>query len=237
MRTVAFLLVMLTADPAYAQCPSMHGGGAALRQHTNEERMAFILRRIRGGEEAARTWTTIFAIGYLGLTVGQMAALTATQDPAERIDRGVAAVSSAIGVATIFILPLDVLTDRARVEALAPRAAAGDCAALEEAEDILESDAADEAFGSSWLIHVGSVLFNLGVGLVLGLGYGHWVTAAISTGVGILVGEVQTLTQPTDLIDALVRYRTGDFDGARPSVAISPYADPSAAGVGLRGAF
>jgi hypothetical protein len=236
----AFLVLLLVAAPrASAQaCPLIEGGDAALAERTTAERADFLLAETRRGEEAARTWTAIFALSYLAIAIGQTAALTATQDPGTRIELGVGAVSSLIGVASFFVLPRAVLADLERMEALAPRARTGDCEALEAAEQLFLRDAASEAFGTSWLTHVGSVLFNLGVGLFLGLVYDRWVAGAISAGVGILTGELQILTQPTPMVAALARYRAGELgESAPPPLTIAPAWDGTFAGVTIGGAL
>jgi hypothetical protein len=60
-------------------------------------------------------------------------------------------------------------------------------------------------------VHLGNVLFNVGLGLFLGLGYHHWEAGAINAGVGIAVGEALILTRPTAAIDDLDAYRLGRF--------------------------
>jgi hypothetical protein len=232
------LLLVLAAQRAEAQaCPAMEGASAALVERTPAERAAFLLHHTRRAEEQARTWALTFALSYLGLAVAQVAVLAASSDPGLRTDLGVGAVGSMIGVAAIVALPPTVLLDPEAVEELAPRAAAGDCDALARAEALLVRDAASDAFGTSWVVHLGNVLFNLGIGLLLGLAYGRWVSGAISAGIGILVGEVQTLTRPASLVDALARYRAGELEGAPrgPRLRVAPAWDGTFAGVAIGG--
>lgn len=219
MRNAAYIVVALLAATSVAvptvaraqRCPAIEGGAPELAELPTAERMAFLLARAERGEEAARTWTAIFALGYLGIAAGQLAVLSVSRDQERRDNMAIGAASSMIGVASLFVLPLSILHQRADIEALAARASEGDCEALARAEALMVAAAESEAFGASWLVHVGSVLFNLGVGLLLGVGYGHWISGAISAGVGIAIGELQILTQPTDLVDAVERYRRGDL--------------------------
>lgn len=219
---------MLGSAPAAAQCPLPYGADAALASRSTAERMGFIVERARSAEEATRTWTMIFSLGYVGLVTVQMGLIVFVSDPGQRIDFGVGAVGSVIGVASIAVFRSPVLGDRAAIEALAPPALGGDCEALARAERLLEADAASEDFGTSWLIHVGNVVFNLGIGLVLGLGFDRWISGAISAGVGILVGELQILTKPARMLDALRRYRTGELDDApETAMQIVPMVSPN----------
>lgn len=78
-------------------------------------------------------------------------------------------------------------------------------------------DAANEAFCSSWLLHVGNVVLNAAVGLVLGIGWHRWEAAAINFGVGTALGEVMIFTQPTGLVRAQLAWQVAPIwfkDGA-----------------------
>ncbi|MEQ8454497.1 MAG: hypothetical protein RLO52_14305 [Sandaracinaceae bacterium] len=205
------LLAAPTPVSAQPRCPTIEGGDEALAERPVEERAAFVLAASRQAFAESETWTTIYAVGYLGLAAGQLALGVALNDEDRLIDYQIGAASSMIGVASLFILPAAILREQPAVETLAPAAAAGDCEALAEAERVLLRGAASEDFGTSWLMHVGGVLFNLAVGLYMGLFYGHWESGAISAGVGIAIGELQILTRPTPLGDALARYRAGTF--------------------------
>ncbi len=229
---------MLAVAPAAAQCPIPRGASPSLAERSTEERMRFILERTQHAEEVTRTWTTVFSLSYLGLVAAQMGLIVIVDDPGARIDFAIGAVGSMIGVASLAIFRAPVLVDRASIEELAPRAMSGDCAALAEAEAFLEADASNEDFGTSWLIHVGNVVFNLGIGLVMGLGYDRWISGAISAGVGILVGEVQILTRPTRMLDTLRRYQAGELgDDGAASLRVVPIVSPAQFGVGVSASF
>lgn len=197
--------------------------------------MSFILDSARGVDASARTWSATFALAYLAIAATQLGVLTATDDPGTRADAGVGAAASMIGVASVAFLPVPVLRDREELERIAPAAITGDCAALARAEAILEHDAAGEDFGSSWLMHVGSALFNLAIGAFQGLAYGRWESGAISAAVGIAVGELSIWTKPRGLVSALASYRSGSFDA--PRVVLQPTFDGSFAGFALSGSF
>lgn len=234
----------MTATPALAvaqevvRCPVPEGADPALGELSADARMDFVLSSMQHGEEAAVTWTATFALSYLAITAGQLLWRVLTPDEAEKINLWVGAVSSMIGVASFFALPLSVIADRSEVEAEARHR--GDCAALARAEALFVRSAEGEDFGVSWLTHLGSVAFNLAIGLYLGIVHGEWVGGAISAGTGIAVGELQILTQPTDLPDALRRYQAAELDApppSRPVVSVAPSIGPTGAGLELRGAF
>jgi hypothetical protein len=54
-------------------------------------------------------------------------------------------------------------------------------------------------------------VFNVGLFLVLGAGFGHWTSATISLLTGIATGEVMIFTQPVGAVEALRQYRRGDL--------------------------
>ena len=216
-------------EPADVRCPTIDGGSSELSEVPIEERMAFLLARTRSGHEAATTWSVTFAVGYLGLAAGQLGAMVLLGGLEENVNLWVGAIAAMVGVGTRILMPRAVLADRTLIEALAPAATSGDCEALARAEAVFVRDAEDEDFGSSWLIHLGAILFNLARGLYLGLVHDEWISGAIGAGIGIAVGEVQIFTQPTDLVGALEQYRAGRVRAepaaevrARTSVSFDP---------------
>src|SRR5439155_19443066 len=83
-------------------------------------------------------------------------------------------------------------------------------------EGLLIRDAKSSAFGKSALTHAGNFAINIGVGFLLGFGFGHWDQAAIQGLAGIAVGEAMILSQPNDTVADLRRYRGGNL-GLPPS--------------------
>ncbi len=227
---------LLSAAPASADCPVPEGASDALAERSPAERMHFLLESVRHGEEVTRTWTNVFSLGYLGLATVQMAIIGAA-DPGTRIDLGIGAAGSMIGVASLALFRSPVLADRATLEALAAEAVEGDCEALARAEQLIDASAESEAFGTSWLIHVGTVVFNLGIGLLMGLGYGRWVSGVISASVGIAVGELQVLTRPTPMLQARRRYLNGELGESGPEVRLVPVVSPTEVALGVSGRF
>jgi len=172
-------------------------------------RVEFLRRTLHREASHAQTWSRVWMGGLAAATVGQLVAVPFVDDD-DRVDFYVGSASSLVGVAALLAAPLRVVEDSSRFERLA---AHGDepCLIAARGERMLERSASDEQAGVSALKHVGNVAFNLGIGLILGLGFGHWESAAINVGAGVVIGETLLLTQPTGLTEALARYRAGDF--------------------------
>ncbi len=229
MRTsalaTALLLALAAAHPARADtCALIEGGSPALAARTTDERIAAIQRGLREGARRARIWAWSWAGIYSALTVGQLASLPLRHGD-DRLDVTIGAPGAFLGVLVLIISPLKVMGDQRRLDALL-RSPAGDrCALLAEAERLLVRDAASEELSHSPVVHAGNFLFNLGLGLALGLAFGHWVQGVITTAVGFTVGEIQVATQPMDLPALLSRYRSGDLTippPPPPHITIAP---------------
>jgi hypothetical protein len=155
-------------------------------------------------------WSWSWGTTYVAASGAQGTAAALVRDGDARVDLTVGALSAAFGALTLYGLPLRVtlpLRDRLRGWTGPDR-----CRLLVEAEATLGDVADRQRLASSWIPHVGNVLFNIGIGLILGWGYGHWKAAALSAGIGIAVGEANVLTQPHRLPDVLERYREGRLE-------------------------
>jgi hypothetical protein len=125
----------------------------------------------------------------------------------------VGAGTTIVGIVPLLIAPLDVIGDSHALTArLAARGPTDDvCTLLADAEVKLVRDAQNQSDGQRWWLHVGNVVLNTGVGLVLALGYHHWAAGAFNALVGSAIGEAIILTQPTSSIGDLQTYRAGSF--------------------------
>jgi hypothetical protein len=134
--------------------------------------------------QGLRIWSISWGTIYGAATIAQFGAAAAVQNPSQRIDFTVGAISAGVGTLSFYLLPLRFivpLTGPHRCEKLA-------------------HVAKEEGIGKSWVGSVGNVAVNAIVTLILGAGFHHWQTALISGGVGIAVGELNLLTQPTNLL-------------------------------------
>ncbi len=222
MTRLVFLLAAATVIAGGAtaeECPAIRGGGPELARLDSGVRLRFLQAHLRAEAHRARVWTWGWGLGYGALTAGQLAPLPFLQ-PSDRIDFAIGAGSSAVGLGFLLLFPLQVMSDSGALDArLSSGADPPSCAQLALGEDALLADADDEASGRSWLMHVANALFNVGVGLVLGVGFGHWQSAVINTVGGELIGEAMILTQPAGLLEARRRYRAGETDGPAPAEA------------------
>ncbi|QRK06676.1 hypothetical protein JQX13_42465 [Archangium violaceum] len=185
------------------------GASAAVGELEPSRRLAFIQSHLHEDARRARIWTGAWGASYSVLTLGQLT-LAPLFAPAEQPDFYVGAISSVGGVAALLAVPLAVMEDSPTLDALAARQQGPvDCEVLAEAERLLVRSARSEEEGRSWVMHGANVLYNVLTGLVLGLFFDRWPSAAITAATGWLLGEVMILTQPTGAQDALRAYREG----------------------------
>jgi hypothetical protein len=217
---------LLSPARAAASCPVGAGGSPALAAIDPELRLHFIDEHLARTAHRAQVWTWGWGIGIGVATVGNVIPLFFVK-PQDRIDWYVGAGTTLIGVVPLIIAPLDVVADsralRTRLDARAPTDDV--CTLLADAEAKLVRDAKNQSDGQRWWLHVGNVLLNTGVGLVLALGYHHWGAGAFNAALGTAIGEAIILTQPTSTIGDLETYKAGAF------------APPRAVALGWSGAF
>jgi hypothetical protein len=211
----ASVVVAVLAVPGWSragECQVPAGGAAALAEQSDDARLQFVRDVLRDEAERVRVWASTWGAAYLLLTVGQIAAAPVVAED-ERIDWWLGGVNAAVGVAAVLVLPLDVmdagLVFAEYVAAVSPGADA--CHLLARGERWLELGAGDETSGTAWYMHAANVAVNLALALVLGFAFDHWVSAAVSGGVGLAIGEAYLLTQPMGLVDAWDAYRAGSL--------------------------
>lgn len=189
------------------RCPAPTGASRALEGVGAESRLAFLQRRLEREQPPSRAWTIGWGLGYGALTLGQLGVAPAVSRE-DRIDMYVGAVTTAIAIAPLVLLPLETL------EVAPPPSLALGCSALAEQEARFFHAAQTEADGRGLVMHGVNVAYNVLAGLVLGLAFGHWVSGAVSALVGIALGEAQIWTQPSQLVSDAERYRSGNLTGA-----------------------
>jgi hypothetical protein len=89
----------------------------------------------------------------------------------------------------------------------------GSCAELLRLEKALSRGARNERLGTGTAAHLGNLAINAGFGVASALLAGRAAPGLLTFALGFGLGEVQILTEPTDLIGALERYRAGELDG------------------------
>ena len=237
------------APPASCERPG-DASAQGIAGHSDTARLAFLSKLLLEESGRARNWMLGWGATYGVLTAAQLALLPVfprqepNDDPILRAlgsplvgkptqpqaDMYWGAVSTAIGVAFTLLDPPEVL-EAGPLFAQRVRAATPDqtCTLIAEGERLLAAGAEHEQSATAWYLHVGNVLLNAGVGLVLGLGYNRWTPGLINLGVGVLVGEATLFTAPTHLVSGWKKYRQGE---APPAVTfhLVPAAGP---GLGL----
>lgn len=191
---VAALAVAFLAAPAFAAAEEAPAG---CREDV-EERLE-VLRgafddQIRGLEIWSYSWGSIYT------AAAATQAIVTTQlkpdDPA-RTDLIVGAVSAGVGSLTFWVAPLRFTLPLKNVRKDWDNP--DRCALLARAEAVRTKVASEQRLGKSWIAHAGNVLVNVGISLILGLGYNHWQAALISGLVGTAIGELNLFTQPAKL--------------------------------------
>ncbi len=221
--TTAALCLALLARPepaSAAPCPAPETA-PPLATVDGTARAAFLAaafdREVRDVDVWSWTWSGVYVAG----TIAQGVGLALTHDPGTKVDLTVGVISTGFGAVTLGVLPLQLtLPLRAARARLASASPADACAALAHAEETLVKVESDQALANGILAHAGNVAVNVGIALILGLGYGRWTSAAVSGGVGVAVGEANAFTQPHHLRKVLARYRAGDL-GEAPAPAIA----------------
>ncbi len=233
MRAALLMVLVSLPSVSFADCPQPEGakpGSTATKP--DAERLKFLSQHFEAESAAATRWTMGWGAAYGVFTITQLAIAPLFPEH-ERLDWYWGAFSTAVGVAFSIIDPLEVLYGG---PVFAKRAATVQpdetCALIAEGERMLVEGAAHEVSGMRWYVHLANVLFNAGIGLVLGLAHNRWVSGAINAAVGVAIGEATIFTSPQGLISALDEYRTGT-GATKVSFHVVPSAGPGL-GVMLR---
>jgi len=227
---LALLLLFDSMEARAARCPAP--GAPTLESVDAEARIDFLRTAIDREIRDVDLWSWSWGSIYVAAGGVQAIGAAVTHDRGLRVDLTVGAISAGVGALTLYGLPLRVTLP---LRDARQGAGKGDrCRVLAEYEAALESAANTQRLGGGWVPHAGNVLFNVGLALVLGWGFRRWKSAAISAGIGVVVGEANILTQPHRLPGVVERYRAGhlddaDADGVSPAMAFA--APPSAAGL------
>ncbi len=231
VRRLMIVLMLLVSLVAQAQnCERFKDGASkSVSALSDEARLAFLSRLLGDESVRARNYTLFWGATYsmLGLIqLGLMPLFKREEQP----DWYLGAAGTAVGLGFTLLGVPAVMEEGPRYAQKASVATVADtCSLLAEGEKMLEVGAETEAASFKWYLHAGNVLFNIGLGLVLGLGYGRWTPAIVNTIVGTIIGEANILTAPSHLISGLRRYRSGESPPA-VTFKVIPTAGP---GLGL----
>jgi hypothetical protein len=170
-------------------CPAPDGS-PGLAGIDSQTRMLFLLRAMDRNAEHLRTWSLVWGSTYAGALTAQVVAIPLVRGPA-RIDLTAGAIAAGVGTLSLYLLPLRITSQAARAheDALDPEP----CRALARVEARFFATADIDRLSGGWIAHAGNVAINAALALVLGIGYGRWVSA---------------LTQPHELVGAQEAYRS-----------------------------
>jgi hypothetical protein len=231
MRRVAqilcFAAIGLFASRSWAApCPADPAiGGVGQARVDVEGRLSFIESALRDGARKSTRWAAAWGTTY-GVAMATLLLVSPWVEPPTRIDMYVGATSAGIGLLVRSAVHPRVIREHRRLrKRIAEHGRT--CETLQEAERALVRSVKGERFGRSLAVHLGAIVYNVGVGLVLGLAFHRPVAGIRQAAVGSTVGQIMIVTQPTTSVRALDRYR----------LSFTPLVLPRGAGLGLAGSF
>lgn len=189
------------------------------------EKVVFIKNAARLEKPRVDLWRWAWFTGFAVLTLAQAIPVPFFDDAGARADFIVGAASTAIGALSLLFLPPTIAQNADEFAALAD-----DDSALPQAEKLLADGAESEAFGVSWLMHVGNFALNVVASGLLGIIWHRWQSAALNFALGMVVGEAMIMTQPVGLVSAHTQTQEGGW-------AIVPFAVPDGAGLAFGARF
>jgi len=206
---------LMPASVLAQACPAPTEAGPVLGSRSDAERLTFLRRHLQDESARVKTWRGAWGTTYAVATLGQLVAAGAV-GVEDRPDWLWGALSTAVGVGFTLLGTPEVMDDGEAFAAKASPPGPQDCVLIAEGERLMLKDAANETDNVEWYWHAANVVFNAGMGLILGLGYGHWVSALVNFLVGALIGEGTLLTQPTGLASAWQQYLGGSLGAQAP---------------------
>jgi hypothetical protein len=235
MRFARFVLpLLLIATPALAQeggsCPLPARATPELAAYDDFDRYSFLRDRIHQSATHAAIYMGGWATVYGATAVTQFALIPAA-DAETRKDRILGGSAAAFGM--IFALvPPRILIEDGRLRSAESIGVCGDIARVEAA---LDASIRDEDFANSPLMHAGNFLFNMGLGLIIGVGFHHVDVAILTATSGVFIGEVQFYTRPHTSRADLDDYLNGALHprsvGSRFNWAAAPIVRPDGGGM------
>jgi hypothetical protein len=204
------LPLLLVAAPAFASevgtCPLPAGASPELAAYEDSVRYSFLRDRIHQSATHAAIYMGGWATAYAATAVTQFVLIPSSDDESKK-DRILGGSAAALGMLFALVPP------RILVEDIRLRGAEsiGVCGDIARAEAALDASIRDEDFANGPLMHAGNFLFNMGLGVILGLGFHHIDVAIITVTSGIVIGEVQFYTRPHTSRSDLEDYLAGDL--------------------------
>jgi hypothetical protein len=225
--------IVVVASPARAApCPvdpAIAGDGANTLDV--DTRLMFIESSLRDGARKSTIWAATWGTLY-GLSMTTLLIVAPRVDRDSRADLWIGAASSAVGLLVRASVHPRVIRENRRLRTRL-RERGRTCKTLHEAERALARSAKGERFGRSLVVHMGAIVYNVGVGLVLGLAFERPLQGIRQAAVGTTVGQLMIVTQPMTSVRALSTYQRG----ALPRLSFTPLVLARGGGVSLAGSF
>ncbi len=235
LRCFVLALLLLNSPPVGA-CPLPAGASAALADVTPAARLAFLRESLAREGRRVHTWSTLWVGANILLMAGAAGALP-FYSAANRAQLYVGIGATVVGSLPLVLVPPAVQRDgpyfESRILTAAPDVDI--CALISEGERLLVSDAGQENAILGPVSTVINAVYNIGVALVLGLGFHQWASGAQTLLTGFTIGQVVMYTQPRALPTRLDDYLAG-----HPNLTdrgLSLHLGPQEGGLGLNLTF
>ena len=206
---VAFLLAILLPawTPAVKAQAATPAPASALPDEALTRRLDWIDGKLAWAQPPAAWWWYGWLASYSALTVGAAVIFLVTDDQEMKQDMGVGGVQSLLGVAGMFLAPLEARTAVDELRALPGTSRPERERKLARAEGLLQECASTEADGRHWLNHVLGFAVNVAGGLVIWQGFHRPLTdGLLSLAQGMAINELQIWTQPVRSIGSWKEY-------------------------------
>jgi hypothetical protein len=219
MKRALLCALLLTSVGRATECPLPPGASPSLAAADAETRLKFIQKGMRHAAHKARIWAWSGAGVLVAVGSFQLTGAIKVPGRGDRIDLWAGTASVFFSLAQMAVVPPLVTIDQWTVDRHVRQTGPdGDrCRLLDEAERLLVRDARSEEQATGLGMQAATLVFNFGVGMVLGFGYNRWDSAASNIFIGAALGELQILTQPTESVTLLSRYRAGDLGAPKKS--------------------
>lgn len=208
----AALGISLGCDVASAlECPAPKGASPTLSSLDPEDRVRFISQVLTQTARAERRYALGWSLTYAGLSAGSwvMLPLSSASDPGQLVESAWNSGTSAFAALFVLYAPLVAARDVSRLSQQLDLLRHDRCAQLAEAERVLAKVADNQQSARNALAHISNVAFNVGLGLVLGYALHRPSGAAMSTGIGVVFGELMIATRPKSALQAHSAYKEG----------------------------
>ena len=210
-NTLALGILLGGTVASARECPAPKGSSPELASVLAEDRIRFLARTLTDTARRERDYAIGWSLTYAGLSAASwvMLPLSSSDDPGQLVETAWNSGTSAFAALYVLYAPLSAVR---AVHKLNQRLASANddvCAQLAEAERVFFKVADNQKGGRDALAHIGNVAFNVGLGLVLGYALHRPNGAAISTSIGVVMGELMIATRPSGALSTLADYQKG----------------------------